>query len=267
MNYSMHSFLDSFKNELNVRFEVHAVIRDIVDIIGSYDKNLQLERFQHKFSIAANLNTALIHQLDYLQQCCLAHAETAISVKARAHSTRRNFITDVGNFLAERQQINSTLQALKVENLQNKGSIPKGLFTLRDPENMEELPPTNAELSTATRSQPLMPRILLELDDSPLLHIFSFLRTEEVLNYAQVCRYVYRRIDGIFEIQSAIVQDDWGILKDDIVPEYEEKKIQTPKNNVTSGQFHIEQTASLQMDTKLSREMIEVLTKRLSGAK
>ena len=99
-----------------------------------------------------------------------------------------------------------------------------------------------------------LPRLLFELGDSLLLQIFSFLRTEEVLNFAQANKFLYYRIDGIFDIQSTIVKEEWGKLS-----EPNDSKLMQENNAKTSHQsIH-------HSDIRLSKEMVEVLTKRLSG--
>lgn len=52
---------------------------------------------------------------------------------------------------------------------------------------------------------------LSELEDDLLLQLFSFLNTKEVLHAAEVSRYVFKRVDKLFGIDSSLVVDSWGI--------------------------------------------------------
>lgn len=261
MDQNIHSFLESCKLDLHIRFEVQSLIRDLIDTIGCYEKYNETQYCEEKLKISQGLNDALIQQVTYLQHCCTLQAETVEFVKSQARSMRHNFVSDVGNYLADRQSIQKLED--KIVQLQELSINQSAGIEGRLSNNHEIRVEKSYSVQHQRPTTKVMPRILLELDDTPLLYIFSFLSTEEVLNYAQVCRFVYRRIDAIFDIQSSIVKEEWGVISDPPVSVKEQKSSNNVQPAVSPADF--DQSSSNNMEPKLSREMIEVLTKRLSG--
>ncbi len=239
----MDWYLDSIHGELCTRFVVYSTLRDIIETISCHYEQTRGIILEQKYLAAEELNDTLVKQIQYLQIHCSQFSETILSVKARAQSTRREFIYDVGSYIADRrcnkllQDHLATLQNVHDCRLDSNGTTSPRSET--HPVILPITPPTSS----------CMPRLLLELEDNLLLQVFSFLRTEEVLNYAQTNRFVYHRIDGIFDIQSTIVKPEWSILHG---------------INNTAQSLHWP-AISNQLEPKLSRDMIDALTKRLSG--
>lgn len=62
------------------------------------------------------------------------------------------------------------------------------------------------------QSLPPAPRhcILSDVSDTVLLTVFSYLESEEVLAAAQVNRFVFQRVDGLFGTDSKIIKPEWA---------------------------------------------------------
>mmetsp|Transcript_22796 Transcript_22796/g.38040 ORF Transcript_22796/g.38040 Transcript_22796/m.38040 type:complete len:546 (-) Transcript_22796:56-1693(-) len=55
---------------------------------------------------------------------------------------------------------------------------------------------------------------LYDLEDDFLLQIFSYLDTMEVLHVAQVCKFVFKRVDDLFSIESNLIKPEWCVRPD-----------------------------------------------------
>ena len=78
-------------------------------------------------------------------------------------------------------------------------------------EQINEAGQTEANLVTkVAKKKKIQVLFFYDLKDESLLEIFSFLQTHEVLYTAQVCRFMYKRVDGLFGIDSQIITTSWG---------------------------------------------------------
>lgn len=79
-------------------------------------------------------------------------------------------------------------------------------------------PSTSTSTSSLFLPRKRILKFLVHLEDKLLMNIFSFLETQDVLRAAQVCRFVFKRVDTLFGIESQIAKDEWNIEPPD---EYE----------------------------------------------
>jgi hypothetical protein len=94
---------------------------------------------------------------------------------------------------------------------------------------------------------------LSELEDDLLLQLFSFLNTKEVLHAAEVSRYVFKRVDKLFGIESSLVVDSWGI-----------KPIESTDEVITD--IKNDQNNSTNITTELSSPLPVVTTQKVDSS-
>lgn len=160
--------------------------------------------------------------------------EANLRIQQRAKDTREKFVLDIAEVLSESRNTDSLRS--KIKTLQRKVHLVEGLENeLRDARK------TIKELERADRARdgqveeepeaPLEPRkqttFLVHAEDKLLLLMFSFLETKDVIysaqvgiiagslhyvniNVFQVNRYVFKRVDSLFGIDSPTARPEWA---------------------------------------------------------
>jgi polyhydroxyalkanoate synthesis regulator phasin len=263
MDLFIQSTITAAHLELQIKFEVYNTLRDVVELVEAQSSYSKLHIMHEKFTLASTLNEALVKKVTTLEVRCDKLKDGCVVMRQKALHIRRQFVNDVGGYLAERKsmdKLKARIRELEQQNQEISMRSMVGIPTiLPNDAKADESPPELQEKqckSLTSASSFKLPKDLLRLQDSPLLHIFSFLQTEEVLNFAQSCRFVYFRIDGIFGIESTIVKPDWGVYSESMT---DNLTIQQKQHDLTTV------SASIQNDSNiLTRDMITSLTKNLT---
>lgn len=71
------------------------------------------------------------------------------------------------------------------------------------------MPVADTAVTVTSRPKVYVIKTLLALDNEVFLNTFSFLTTVEVLNFAQTCRMLFRRVNQLFGMESQVVMDLW----------------------------------------------------------
>lgn len=136
--------------------------------------------------------------------------------------TREMFISDIAQVLSESRNMKSL--RIKTKELQRKlhlaesyeSDLKEARRQLKEYQkgNLDQLAITTTPSSSsiaipATKKK--TKKFLIHLGDQMLLEIFSFLETQDVLRAAQVCRFVFKRVDTLFGIESQIAKAEWAV--------------------------------------------------------
>lgn len=277
MDGFIQSSLQSFQADLSIRCEVFALMQELVDVVGSHDLHNQLLRSQANYHCMEQLNENLIGRIRFLEKKNVDMETELGQVKHQAKKVREKFVGEIGYFLSE-NKLNKTLKdriAMLEDKLSNvsdeNGEETEKVDSTKEKDSQEESV-SSSETSNVVATEAKVrkpPMLLFNMPEESLLLIFSFLETAEVLNYAQVCRFVYRRVDTIFGTESSLVKPDWGIINEDIY-QNPPKHISNSNNAQTVSVDKAPMTSAVSSsgqggEFKLSREMVDVLTKRLNG--
>jgi hypothetical protein len=285
MNQLIAKSLQSFQQDLQVNYEVNQLLRDMVESVSLYHMQNELLRLKDNYQLTEGLNTKLLERIQWLESEYDTTKRELTLIKFDAKSVREKFVSQIGSFLSD----NRTNQKLKLKILELEDKLSR-----MKPEEAEETEATE-EPSEKTKDKeesqikeesapapsPKKPKNalkLMQLEEKPLLHLFSFLQTIEVLNYAQVNRFVYHRIDKIFGIDSASVQPDWATLppppslKDPTPPKpatvNESMNSQTILANHMAGSSQVAkpktEDPNAGNEIKLTRDVVDELTKKLA---
>lgn len=299
MNQLIERSLSKFHEELTVQYEVHHLLRDMVESVSLYHLQNDYLRLQENFQLTENFNTKLITRIKSIEKDYDEAQKELSAIKSDAIPVRLRFVNQIGSFLSDNRlnqklknrviELEDMLSRMKPleesddhseESKSNKDGKDGKKEDKESGENgvaangVSKTPST--EIAAPAPKKPKNPLKLLGMEETPLLHIFSFLQTVEVLNYAQVCRFVYQRMDKIFGIDSATVKPEWATLPP---PPTIQAVISPPKPAVSTSVSTSDSTTSsnptaskAKSDTlidgvgelKLTREIVDELTKRLS---
>lgn len=102
-----------------------------------------------------------------------------------------------------------SLESLAITNtsieIQQENSFP-----LPDPSTTSVVPIAVAQ-APVSKPTVYIVKTLLSLEDQVFLNTFSFLTTVEVLNFAQSCRMLFRRVNQLFGMESQVHMDTWTL--------------------------------------------------------
>jgi len=94
-------------------------------------------------------------------------------------------------------------------------------------------PAVGAVVAKPSASAYKRPPSILDLEDSTLLSVFSFLTASEVLGIAHICRGTFKRVDKIFGIGSDVIKPDWP---DHIITPEEQTMIEAAKTDAAAAE-------------------------------
>jgi hypothetical protein len=240
-----------FQEELIINSEVHSLLYDMVETVSLYHLQNDFYRLKENFSLIEFFNKNLLKRIANVEKEYELAKKELYHIKEEASVVREKFVNQIGSFLMENRlnakfknriteledYLSRLPKVLEEELTEEETSEKKQIQTVTgetidiERKPLSSLPSTepatsspasvvtdsvkkasSSEVATTQKAAVKNPLPLLLLEETPLLHIFSFLQTVEVLNYAQVCRYVYQRMDRIFGIDSSTVKPDWSTL-------------------------------------------------------
>ena len=280
MNQLIDKTLHKFQQELLINYEVHHLVRDMVETVSQFHLQNDYYRMKENFEMANGFNQKLIQRIEWIEKEYGQVKGELSFVKGEATMVRQRFVNQIGSFLAENRinhklkkrvmELEEILSTIKAnEEIEESEEVANGSLKLDNP---SEKANDNSALKTDSKDKisappsppkPKNPLKLLALAETPLLHIFSFLQTVEVLSYAQVCRYVYQRMDKIFGIDSTTVKPEWAALPPPPVAQPIASPIKPASVDTVVNPVKVKTDDGLS-DVKLTREVVDELTKRLT---
>lgn len=265
---------------LQVRLEVSDLLRSMVDFVVDTDSvgALEFEREScRKVDLFSQLLLGKIYSLQSENKRLFEEVESS---RNRAKEVRDKFIVEVGPFLSQNKEASKLAHRIKELELRlaHARSEPE-----EKEENIQSTSPTAKEAESQDQrdleSQVVLLKaeqrqFLFDLEEKLLLEMFSFLETVEVLSAAQVCRFVYKRVDTMFGIDSAIVKPEWGVRDVPRIVEQANRDAveahstlqDSDSNPVKSTGVAMRSGANDHLEVKLTRELLGELTKKLTGA-
>lgn len=315
MNTYIQSTVNTFQRDLIAKCEVYNTLRDMIDVVEAHTLEVQHAHISAKHKLSEQLNTVLISRINFLEDANSQKASELTKIRQYAKTVREKFVNDILFFLSE----NRTNQRLKERIAELESLIPEGgvdtaklnkekiddasedVSAVAAPDSgsastekspaVSDAPVTTTEAPAPVAQSivPIMPAkvwkkvyapLALDLEDKVLLIMFAFLKTGEVLQFAQICRYMYQRVDTIFGIQYPLIQPSWRERKN--VRLLVENAPASTENTATSVSIGPEATAvatavavkstldasteqSAQADFRITRELIEPILKKLTG--
>lgn len=303
MDSYIHSTVTVFQQDLIGKCEVYNTLRDMIDIVESYNLETKYLHAQKKFQLAEQLNEVLISRIKYLEEENQRRERELQQIRTFGKTVREKFLNDILFFLSE----NRTNQRLKERIVELESLIPEGGIDLNsaavpapvadDATAKQDSPAINDDqadgqdatstvVTKPVKRNPTYPPIVLDLEDPVLLTMFAFLTTGEVLEFAQICRYVYQRVDKIFGINYPLIKPEWAIRENVIIATSPELAgthrspattsepagvLTTSTSSVLSPQKELSPSnaaggeSAANADFRVTRDLIEPITKKLTG--
>lgn len=313
-----------FQSELVLRTEVVQAMHDLTHAVEMHALNDKYLAAQDKFDHADRTVSELAYRVKSLEAKNRMYEEQIQGIRRQAGQIKEQFSAKAEHFLSEIsrnqylkdrvEQLEKMLQQSKEQSLKWEGNHHKverveivgaenpeivksdevitGAQVKRSPES-HQITRFDSIQKTTEKTIPRLVQVS-DLDDNILLNIFSYLQTIEVLQFAQVSRYIYFRVDKIFGIESGIVKPEWGVkpiqssaLSDNLYCKLQRNENESVISNRSSfsgstlpGLESILMMASPVASTsgsqangsisgnaepKLSKEMIDNMIKRLNG--
>jgi hypothetical protein len=246
MNDFMHSALDGYFHDIQVKIEVYDIVRELVDDVEYWDAENQLRKAQKNLAVTQQLNDAVIEKLKDLNiKNDRLNAELA-KLKDGAVTTREMFVRDIGHFLAENKQVQKLKDKISEMEIRLHNYAVHGTDILEPEEQDQEMEQVDStqngkaeeEASTESESgkvdetaplssvvslpqQVLSPPLKAEqemfvydLDDEFLMSVFAFMDTPDILNVASSCKYLSIRVVNMFAMESAVARPEWAVRPD-----------------------------------------------------
>jgi hypothetical protein len=310
MNNLIAKSLADFQLDLQINYEVNHLLRDMVESVSLCHLQNDYFRLQENHQVTESFNQTLIDRVKWIEKEYDSTKRELTFVKLEAKTVREKFVNQIGSFLSDNRlnqklktqilELEDRLSRYKPEDEREEEEKENNEDEVKEGKGKEETAEKTTTETTAPKETQIAvkkyvkdPKKLVILDETALLHLFSFLQTMEVLNYAQVCRFVYQRIDRIFGIDSATVKPEWSlypvpprpppaiaVVPANEVPAPSPKPTPVDHSNSSLNSLTFPSSsstpASLAKNTttskpaedptemKLTREMIEEFTKRLT---
>eukprot|EP01038_Epipyxis_sp_PR26KG_P012277 gene12277-16465_t len=304
----MENFLlESMKHvmsEYSDRLVIHHTLDEMIQSIELWHtKNIELKS-KYQLSNSKFLIQRLSTKISNLNKENSQLKIELQNIRTVAVKVRQEFVSEISPLLIDSKNIKKLKNKIfELENRSKRNNLSRDMTNSDDREEIidrsnsnmqpkneqsqEDIPSLNNNKITKIKEEmPITSHLikfnfLFDLEEPLLLQIFSFLNTGEVLAAAQVCRYVYKRVDAIFGIDSTIVKPEWGIRPGSISTE---KLLSNNEDNNSNISVTISDQSPSKSnipaiintpsndnnnstsDIKLSREMITVLTKKLNDS-
>ena len=239
MNSFMKPALDTYFSEVQAKIEVYDVVRELVDEVEIWDMENNLNRANKTLELTQQLNEEIVSRMKKLHDKNTCLSDELTKIKQGAITTREVFVKDIGHFLSENKQVQKLKDKIaELETRLNNYAL-HGTDILEEDthaqedgeagasdETSSEVPEgsvdANAPLSSVVsisfaekkKEKQEQQMFLYDLDDEFLLNVFSYLDTVEVLHVAEVCKYAFKRVVVLFQMDSSIAVPEWGIRPD-----------------------------------------------------
>ena len=95
MDSYIHSTVTIFQDELIGKCEVYNTLRDMIDIVESYNLETKYLQAQKKFQVAEQLNQMLISRIKYLEEENSRTERELQQIKSFGKTVREKFLNDI----------------------------------------------------------------------------------------------------------------------------------------------------------------------------
>jgi hypothetical protein len=286
MDELIASSVATFNADLQLKCIIYTVAEDMVGKVERHALLNSCKRAEHDFACAQRLNDSLLEYIKYLEEKSAIFSADLARIKSNASLTRDSFVSDIGYFLQASRKTKETLVTLENRlakvNVNDDGDI-SGIGEANEREQESVATVISAGSIAVSESsagnilvvqdivqidqsvkRDVRGRIICHLEEALLLQVFSYLETAEVLNTAQTCRLVYKRVDGLFGTESAVVKQ-WDVvgLSSPIAPVLPPAApALVPLPPAPSSAATVESRIG---EVRWTKEMLESLTKKLNG--
>jgi hypothetical protein len=258
--------------DVNAVYEVQNVVTDLVHLVEI--RHLQAKnRDAEEFTVVSRaVCLKLLKNIDEAQRDRAALRNDNISIKNKARAVREKFAVEITQVLRDNRQLNDVKMALRENSTKSQELYAK----------IKELEEENARLKlqlNADKPETVAPKkfvgmgvLFADAPDKMILEIFAFLNTPEVLNIAQLNRYLFWRINGLFDMNSELVEETWShkpVCLGGTPSESEGTMGKKEQSGTTSGSSNTSnQDTSAQQSSSAAelKEMANALTKKLTPA-
>ena len=274
---------------LENKLEVYEVLREMTYDIETWDRENIFIDTLNKLSTEKAKSRKQNKELIVLDNENKHLKEQIKLVRKKSCALRDRFIVDVGNVLRESKNVHDYKCTITDQELQilDADKVAKD-FRERikhledeivqqqrqqlqqqeeaDREGEEKLNLTSPSSSSLIQTTTSSSNNLLELDDTLLLTIFSYLDTLDVISAAQICKALYTRVDTLFGMEGGAILSSASA---DEVEEHVEtmKDLQAELLNAAAGSSSSSSNGNSTASSSSSRMMGEIddLSKKLSG--
>ena len=286
-------------HETHVRKATEVTLNDIVFAVEQCSYENEKEHIQHELQHIKSKFSEETVKVQHLEKANKALQSHRVEMRQKANQAKEHFIVDISQVLRESRNIYSLRERLKemdkklllttrleAELVEAKKRV-KELERQQEKSNKKKQRNTSIggsigdqASSSAAISNVNVAKVphnlLVNVEDSFLMSAFSYLSTKDVIHTAQASRYLYKKVDTMFSIGSALCkQPDWGVLP------LRYTSLQTPPPSSTSSSAPLDpSTSSGTKDLSggsggsggsgsgivgLTKQMAEELSKKLSA--
>ena len=224
--------------EIQNRLEIQSVLFDIVDVVEASHSDKELSDLQKKL-VASELATENLRtEINVLSSDKVSNDLEFDRIRSEAVYVRECLVHDLASILSERRQISDYQKRIReledkivdlvrlVENGAQRGNnvnVPPLIKTeLQSVNNadptyefadsvVQKISKSSITSSCSNELHALLkiPKKLGSLEDACLLLILSYLDISVVLNVSQVNRFLFARLDHLFQNGSLLVKETW----------------------------------------------------------
>jgi hypothetical protein len=218
-------------HETHVRKSVQNTLSDIVFAVEQHAYENEKEEIQHQLQetqLKYSDEAARVQHLENANNILQAHQ---LEMRQKANQAKEHFIVDISQVLRESRNIYSLRERLKEmdkkllltsrleSELVDAKKRVRELERQNDPSKRKQ---RNSSIGTGSKAATdiassvtaikVPHNLLVNVDDAFLMTAFSFLSTRDVIYTAQASRYLFKKVDSMFSIGSALSKSDWGVL-------------------------------------------------------
>lgn len=275
MSHNFSTLLLRSHNELHIRFEVEKVMDGLVNHIDIWEREEKLKELKDEVYASKTVSKRLLKRIDELNRDRNGLALQLEEIKQKAVTVREKFVIDIGRTLRESRTVKKLQDRVKELEVELERDPAERCSQAKNQSTKDDDAPIIA--------RPRSIHLLADLEEVPLLNVFSYLSTAEVLNTAQVNKFFFRRVDVIFGTDSKLVKEDWADRPPCFGGQEKTIKNDDPSSGLKDGS-HVLQTAASVSPTQplasgiesngsaggsssavgLTRDMADALSKKLT---
>lgn len=236
-------------HETHVRKATENTLNDIVFAVEQFAYENEKEERQNELQHMKTKFSEEVAKVNNLETTNKALQALRVEMRHKANQAKEHFIVDISQVLRESRNIYSLREQLKEmdkkllltsrlesELLDAKKRI-KELERANDPNRRKQRAasigagaPATAAASASAAKKIIPHNLLVHVDDVFLMGAFSFLSTKDVIYTAQASRFLYKKVDSMFSIGSAICKPEWGVLP----PQYSSAPLPPPTDETSA---------------------------------
>ena len=211
----MEGHLSCLLGHIQGIYQVESLVKDLVHKVEIEVLTEEASRYEHAAEAAKQVSLKLLSHIDFIQNDRQSLTLESFVIKEKAKTVREKFAVEITQVLRTSRRLNDFQYTIRdneavIAELKSQIKVLEDeVVSLRPVKSVSASSEAAVVLADGAKSSHPA-KFFADAKNEIFFEIFSYLATIEVLNLAQVNRYMFWRIDGIFGTESGLVQLSWS---------------------------------------------------------